>query len=509
MMRPEDTILGPARGTLTQAKAYAAQFRFPDADRDVSDYLTEVFRLAPLVGIDPSIVVAQSALETSAWSSTWWVTRRNPAGIGITGDPAQNAASKTWANGTDAARAQIVHLCAYVQSDLVIGPTLGDFVPLDPRWRAVFDAGWNDSVRTIADLAGKWAVDPGYAEGICARGNAIFPDLPDQGGTVSDLTQPPYVLVDAGHREAGTGGSDANPVERDLTDDMAESYVSALRQAGYRADWFQRDVDRDSLPRDTQGSLDTVALGANAWLGQQPNTNLVFVSCHYNGAHSPFHVIYPDETGLTTAYPGGAPGYDTAANNPLDVRVTKTIADELAKVPGMNPLFNAGLFSGTMSERNTGVGLQGFRLALFAATVPVRDRCVRLVVEHGGTDDLPAQRATFTQECAAAFVRALGAVYGKPPTKPPKYAKRTPIPGPIEDKVVGGREFVVARKQRVTLQHDRRPRAEPKEGSVFFSGSIVKAGKVLTLQYVTAGEDGRLWRVSANGSYYPASAFVP
>src|SRR5262245_47713083 len=91
-MTVSDTILGAARGTAAGAIAYATSggaARLPDA----TAYLREVFRLAPLVGLDPSIAVSQSCHETSLdgrpWNSAWWTQRLNPAGIGITGDPAQ------------------------------------------------------------------------------------------------------------------------------------------------------------------------------------------------------------------------------------------------------------------------------------------------------------------------------------------------------------------------------------------------------------------------------------
>src|SRR5439155_705844 len=76
----------------------------PNLFAPVAEYVDEVYRLAPLVGMDPAIVVAQSAHETGAWTSPWWTERHNPAGIGITGDPVENDQSHTWANGTDAAR---------------------------------------------------------------------------------------------------------------------------------------------------------------------------------------------------------------------------------------------------------------------------------------------------------------------------------------------------------------------------------------------------------------------
>ena len=188
MMRVTDRLIAPTRGTLEQAMTYAARFRFPNADQDVTDYLKEVFRLAPMVGLDASVVVSQSAWETGNWSSIWWLTRRNPAGIGITGDPTQNAASKIFADGTEAARAQIVHLWLHAAAGSATPEVLKPFYKLDPRAGALLEEEWAGTVKTIDDLSGKWAVDPDYAEGIAAKGNAIFPGIPDQqiGDTMPD-----------------------------------------------------------------------------------------------------------------------------------------------------------------------------------------------------------------------------------------------------------------------------------------------------------------------------------
>src|SRR5262245_23185558 len=99
-MTVSDTILGAARGTAAGAIA-AANANGAHRFGEVTAYAKEAFRLAPLVGLDPSIAVSQSAHETDYWRSGWWLERLNPAGIGITGDPAQNAQSHTWTNGTD------------------------------------------------------------------------------------------------------------------------------------------------------------------------------------------------------------------------------------------------------------------------------------------------------------------------------------------------------------------------------------------------------------------------
>jgi hypothetical protein len=181
MLRPTDRILGPPRGDAAQARGFA---RAQGALRteDVAAYIDESFRLAPKVGIDPAILIAQSAHETDNWRSAWWRDRLNPAGIGVTGDPAQDAASGTWRNGTDAARAQITHLALYTGVDFL------DYRDLDPRYQAALDAGMFGVARTLDGLAGRWATDTAYASKVAARGNVIFPGIANQGEAMTDIT---------------------------------------------------------------------------------------------------------------------------------------------------------------------------------------------------------------------------------------------------------------------------------------------------------------------------------
>ena len=77
----------PARGAPRIGGAGAGVGAQAEATRpeELRAYVMEVYRLAPLVGIDPAIVVAQSAHETGWWQSPAWTDHLNPAGIGITG----------------------------------------------------------------------------------------------------------------------------------------------------------------------------------------------------------------------------------------------------------------------------------------------------------------------------------------------------------------------------------------------------------------------------------------
>ncbi len=166
-----NTIVGPARGSVSEAMSFAraaGALRIAEVER----YIVEVYRLAPQIGFDPAILVAQSAHETGNWTSSWWTLRLNPAGIGVTGAPTQNNASPTFASGTIAARAQIAHMHAEVFGNSRPLPVVLQGV--DPTYQRVFEAGWAGTIRTIEDLAGTWAVDPDYHTKLVRKAIAIF-----------------------------------------------------------------------------------------------------------------------------------------------------------------------------------------------------------------------------------------------------------------------------------------------------------------------------------------------
>lgn len=166
-----NAIVSPARGSVATSLAFARAAGATRID-EVERYVVEMYRLAPQVGFDPAILVAQSALETGNWRSFYWVERLNPAGLGVTGDPDQNAASPTFASGTLAARAQIAHMHAEVYGNSRPLPAV--LQGADPTYQRVFEAGWAGTIRTIEDLAGTWAVDPEYDVKIVRKANDIF-----------------------------------------------------------------------------------------------------------------------------------------------------------------------------------------------------------------------------------------------------------------------------------------------------------------------------------------------
>ena len=169
-LRAGDPLLGAARGSVA-GMASVAEARGARRLPEVRRYITEVYRLAPIVGLDPAIVVAQSAHQTGFWRSAAWVDHLNPAGIGITGE---HVASPDWSNGADAARAQIVHLYLYAAGQIPPDHPLAPYVALDPRYQAAVAAGRPGTAATVADLSGQWAADPAYAQGIARAGSDLL-----------------------------------------------------------------------------------------------------------------------------------------------------------------------------------------------------------------------------------------------------------------------------------------------------------------------------------------------
>lgn len=166
-----NAIAGPTRGTAQQAIEYARNIGSLRMN-EVELYINEVYRLAPQLGFDPALIVAQSALETDYWRSSWWNLRLNPAGLGIAGDPSQYVNSQWFADGTHAARAQLAHMHAEVYGNRVALPEV--LQGADTTYQHVFDAGWAGTIVTLDDLSGTWATDPDYGWKIARVAANIF-----------------------------------------------------------------------------------------------------------------------------------------------------------------------------------------------------------------------------------------------------------------------------------------------------------------------------------------------
>lgn len=173
----------PIKGTppLTAPDVFATIHNvLPVEERlEVWNYLRTLSVLCETLGLDFVVLAAQWDLETDTGRSSWWRERKNPAGIGVTGDPAQNEASQTWADGEEAAYGHVAHMAAYVwgaEWEAVWPDDWPSPLEADQRFNAPIDAGYHAA--RLRDLNNTWAVDPqrNYHGKLAERANRIVED---------------------------------------------------------------------------------------------------------------------------------------------------------------------------------------------------------------------------------------------------------------------------------------------------------------------------------------------
>jgi Mannosyl-glycoprotein endo-beta-N-acetylglucosaminidase len=141
-------------------------------DANVRGIVRRYVTTATSVGLDPLLVVSQMVLETGNLTSFWsQVPRRNPAGIGVTGEEGKGNTFGSW---DKACRAHVGRLLAYALPEGAETPAQKALIkealkvrdlPADRRGRAP----------TLAGLAGSWAMDPKYAGKLVRIANEIRP----------------------------------------------------------------------------------------------------------------------------------------------------------------------------------------------------------------------------------------------------------------------------------------------------------------------------------------------
>jgi hypothetical protein len=199
-----------------------------------------------------------------------------------------------------------------------------------------------------------------------------------------------------GHRN--TRG-DATFGEFERTPRVVNAAARELERAGHEVHVLQREDGFDADPDFSSRDLRDVAIKETELL-QRHNCD-VMIDAHFQGSPDPTSgcfCIFPD-----------APG-DTKAMNPLDVNFARRLAEEVSLQTGIRllPISEPG-FRGGMSETQT----QAVQLGMFRLTVPVRQRCVRVVMEHGDTraDAAAIDRPDFFDRVAIAYVRAVDAFW--------------------------------------------------------------------------------------------------
>lgn len=215
----------------------------------------------------------------------------------------------------------------------------------------------------------------------------------------------PNILIVAGHQAIN---DDGDPAEKALTPAIADRYTADLLATGW-------DVTR--LPDQTFADLGAVGQAAHDWMQRTPG-DLLMIDCHVEGAgpaQNGLFAIVPNRDALRTERPVQQAAADLWENNTLDQRLGRALCDQIRALTGM-PLRTGIREEGLMDETETGVGGDGYRLAMYAFTSPFHYRAVRLVIEHGNlgspTDRQIIDRPTFFPACASALLTALNQVYG-------------------------------------------------------------------------------------------------
>lgn len=179
------------------------------------------------------------------------------------------------------------------------------------------------------------------------------------------------ILLVQGHRNTNGG----NPAEVAITPIAARAIQRALRAAGHTADMLQNENNWFA------GSLD--AVGREVVRRHDANPYDLMLDIHFEGDANNTRGVFtivPDGDGLETK--SILRGTDSWESNPVDVRFAEAIATGIADTTGLR--LRPGLrLPGVMSEKQTGVGGQGHRLAMFGYTAVIRHRMARLVLELG------------------------------------------------------------------------------------------------------------------------------
>jgi hypothetical protein len=168
---PDSALLAAPRAHADQAeRALLSQPHGAYTDADVRAIVADYYAVAPAAGLDPLLVIAQMVEETGNLTSFWSQRpRRNPAGIGVTGQPGEGVSFPDWKT---ASRAHIGRLLAYALAKNTENQAQAKLIQEALSFRPLPDALRGAAPR-LSGLVGTWAHDPHYAENISSVANQI------------------------------------------------------------------------------------------------------------------------------------------------------------------------------------------------------------------------------------------------------------------------------------------------------------------------------------------------
>lgn len=209
-------------------------------------------------------------------------------------------------------------------------------------------------------------------------------------------------ILSMGHRNTNKGGANG---EYAWTPGATRALRDAIVARGGEAYIIQEERGTGEF---YNGGLQAAA-SACVELAKTKGPFKAYISSHYNGGGSPgFHAIFPDARS----------GEDTKANNSLDVKLARAIRDRVKATNTVRMLSWTADSPGVMSEKETGVGEQGYRLGEMVGTIGFRDQTARVIIEASSID--VASERTYINSpqwvrnvYSEAIVDALEDVFGK------------------------------------------------------------------------------------------------
>lgn len=321
---------------------------------------------------DPWFLVMQTWHETGGYTSSYLTEDGNLAGIGIWAD----GIPSPWdgkLNPEEAARVYLLELVAHAGTEDEFDSVAEkdsqwkeaaerDRVHLTKLWNLRHSVSW-PTVRFIHQLNDPvppwdyvWAKDALYPEKIEGVASDVAPNIPNtKGGSmaVNIGNRPLRIAIGAGHRN-NSGG---NEWETAMTAKCTKAVIDLARVSkGFEI--------RSYTPNDGlgwfNGPLDAAARTVVTWLNQGWAADILH-ELHFEGLGNSSvrggHYIYPDSAGLIGRNPGNVDEDVKAVAGPM----AKALVSEFGGVCRYSGC-NRG-----MSEKETGVGGQGFRLGVFGA----------------------------------------------------------------------------------------------------------------------------------------------
>lgn len=161
----DSLLLAAPRATAEQCIRYMLSRPHGEyLDSDIAQVIVPAyFELCVPLGLDPLWAIAQMIHETGNLTS-WWSQRprRNPAGIGVTGEPGKGVLFATWKD--DAIPAHVGRLLAYALKDAVATQAQRAAIARALSYR-ILPADRRGVAATPRGLGGTWAV-PGTDYGL-------------------------------------------------------------------------------------------------------------------------------------------------------------------------------------------------------------------------------------------------------------------------------------------------------------------------------------------------------